>query len=90
MFNFGLQQRSHTVIRLPVHLDGQQNIIFEQDKDISSTLKKGKHTKLTRYFELCKKNPSNTTIQSLRYIDVPKHYIWNKNNWQKRKEMVKM
>src|ERR1043165_2102708 len=86
LFNFGLQQRSHTVVRLPVHLDGQQNVIFEKDTDISSTLKKGKHTKLTRYFELCKKNPLNTTIQSLRYIDMPKHYIWNRNNnWQKRK-----
>ena len=84
LFNFGLQQRSHTVVRLPVHLDGQQNVIFEKDNDISSTLEKGKHTKLTRYFELCRKNPLNT--QSLRYIDVPKYYTWNKsNNWQKRK-----
>ena len=66
-------------------MENQQNIYFEKNSDIPSTLEKGKHTKLTRYFELCKNNPDNEEIQNLRYIDVAKFYIWKNNNWQKRK-----
>ena len=85
LFNFGLQKRSHTVERLPVHLEGQQNVYFRKGQDIPSMLEKGQHTKLTRYFELCENNPDDPDIQKLKYIDVPKHYIWEENNWRKRK-----
>ena len=85
LFNFGLQKRSHTVERLPVHLDGEQNIYFRKDQDIPSMLEKGQHTKLTRYFELCKDNSEDPFFQKLKYIDVPKYFIWKENNWVKRK-----
>ncbi|CAG8733310.1 11192_t:CDS:2, partial [Ambispora leptoticha] len=62
---------SYIVVRLPVHLDGQQNIYFDKESDIPSTLEKGQHTKLTRYFDLCKNNPDYEKIQNLRYIDMP-------------------
>jgi len=85
LFNFGLQKRSHTVERLPVHLEGQQNVYFRKGQDIPSMLEKGQHTKLTRYFELCENNPDDPDFQKLKYIDVPKHYIWEENDWRKRK-----
>ncbi|CAG8762301.1 12453_t:CDS:1, partial [Gigaspora rosea] len=66
LFDFGLQDRSHTIVRLLVHLKGQQQVYFDQTKQIQSVKKAaeaGKHTKLTRHFELCKNNPDHVLIK---------------------------
>ena len=78
LFDFGLQDRSHTVVRLSVHLKGQQQVPFdpsEQSQLVKQAAEAGKHTKLTRYFELCKNNPDHELIKTLRYIDIPKHFV---------------
>ena len=58
LFNFGLQERSHKVERLPVHLHNQQNVTFRDDEgeEITIFLEKSSHTKLTRYFEIYENN----------------------------------
>ena len=88
LFNFGLQERSHKVERLPIHLPNQQNVTFRDDEgeDITIILEKSSHTKLTRYFEICKENQDHLFIANLRYIDFPKHFIWQNGNWQERKK----
>jgi len=86
LFNFGLQERSHKVERLPVHLPEQQHVIFQEDIDLSTFLEQPPPTKLSRYFEICKDNKDDLTISNLRYIDFPKHFIWENGNWQKRKQ----
>ncbi|CAI2197220.1 8351_t:CDS:1, partial [Funneliformis geosporum] len=62
LFNFGLQERSHKVERLPVHLEDQHNVIFQKNEDLSKKLEKSSHTKLTRYFQMCKNNPFDPII----------------------------
>ena len=81
LFNFGLQERSHKVERLPVYLPNQQSVIFQKNEDVHTILEKSSHTKLTRYFEISADNPN----LNLRYIDFPKFFIWKGGNWQQRK-----
>ena len=38
LFDFGLQKRSHTVVRLPVHMPEKQTVIFPEGEDISNVL----------------------------------------------------
>ena len=40
---------------------------------------------MTRYFKICADNSNNLEIQNLRYIDIPKYFIWKKDNWYQRK-----
>src|SRR5581483_4872710 len=56
LFNFGLQERSHKVERLPVYLPNKQPVIYKEDDDISTILQQPTHTKLSRYFEICANN----------------------------------
>ena len=65
LFNFGLQERSHKVERLPVHLPNQQSVIFHESDDISTILQKSSHTKLTRYFKTCENNQNDSIIKNL-------------------------
>ncbi|CAB5293804.1 unnamed protein product [Rhizophagus irregularis] len=80
IFNFKLQERSHKVGRLPVHLSKQQSVIFQENQDITTILEQFSHTKLTCYFETCASNQEDLTITSLRYIDFPKHFVWKNGN----------
>jgi hypothetical protein len=82
LFNFGLQEKSHKVERLPVHLQNQQSVIFQEGENISTVLEKSSHTKLTCYFETCANDPN----LNLRYIDFSKHFVWNSGNWQPKKK----
>ncbi|GBC41884.2 helitron helicase-like protein [Rhizophagus irregularis DAOM 181602=DAOM 197198] len=86
IFNFKLQERSHKVGRLPVHLSKQQSVIFQENQDITTILEQFSHTKLTCYFETCASNQEDLTITSLCYIDFPKHFVWKNGSWQSRKK----
>ena len=72
LFNFGLQERSHKVERLPVHLQDKQTVFFQDNKNTLDILEKSNNTKLT---EICEKNKNNLVISPLCYIDFPKHFI---------------
>ena len=75
LFNFGLQERSHKVERLPVHLEDQQSIIVNQNEQISTVLAKSFNTKLTRYFDMCNANQDDPDIMNLWYIDFLKIFV---------------
>ncbi|CAG8551625.1 6888_t:CDS:2, partial [Gigaspora rosea] len=91
LFKFDLHARSHTVYRLPVHLEGQQQVYFKDNSNIPAVLDKAQYTKLTRYFDLNANNPDNELLHGLRYKDIPNYYTWNKktNNWQEENKVVK-
>ena len=80
LFNFGLQERSHKVERLPVHLLNQQAVTFQEGESILDVLESSSHTKLTCYFETCANNQHDSEISSLRYIDFPKYFVWKNGN----------
>ena len=76
LFKFSLQERSHKVERLPVHLPNQQTIIFEEGAHIPNIVANSTNTKLTQYFDICNDNQGNPEIINLKYTDFPKFFIW--------------
>jgi hypothetical protein len=77
-----MHDRSHTVIRLPVHLPNQQRITFEagQEEEALEASRTGM-TKLEAWFKL---NEDDVNARNLLYTDIPYHYVYVKNKWQQR------
>ena len=73
-----------SVIRLDTHLEDHHTIIFNDFDKLGSVQAKQKHTKLTAWFELNKKDPF---ARDILYHDIPKHYVWKPHlkTWTKRK-----
>ncbi|XP_034936543.1 uncharacterized protein [Chelonus insularis] len=89
-----LQEKSHSIIRLPVHLPNQQNLLINNDCDeteLRNVLEK--QTMLVDFFAL------NTRDQDARqyvYMDIPNHYVFKKQNetnifqWTQRQKQFKV
>ncbi|GBM85357.1 hypothetical protein AVEN_91062-1, partial [Araneus ventricosus] len=75
---FNLSHKSHTVVRLAVHLPQQQPIVYQAIE--RAALRK---TTLTSWFELNKNDPS---AHNISYSDIPQYYVFDKSttNWKKR------
>ncbi|XP_051155716.1 uncharacterized protein LOC127278181 [Leptopilina boulardi] len=85
-----LQGKSHTIYRLPVHLQNQQTVIVDNVDDpntVRSALNRS--TELTEYFALNNRDPH---AKNYTYSEIPLHYVFQKkgssnaNTWQKRKK----
>ena len=50
IFKFAMQQKSHSVLALPIHLEATQIAYFSPESTISDILKKKNHNMLTAYF----------------------------------------
>ncbi|XP_011859152.1 PREDICTED: uncharacterized protein LOC105556668 [Vollenhovia emeryi] len=86
-----LQDKSHSIVRLPVHLPNEQNIIIENGSDedtITSAL--NQVTMLMDYFAL---NSRDEEAKQYLYIEIPRYYTFKKDKingrnvsyWSKRK-----
>ncbi len=77
-----MHDRSHAVMRLPVHLPNQQRIIFEEGNEEEALLAaRTGRTKLESWFLL---NINDASAREYLYTDIPLHYVYVRNNWQKR------
>lgn len=74
--------RSHTVMRLPVHLPNQQRIYFEagQEQDALLAAASGR-TKLESYFQL---NNEDLNARQLLYVEIPLHFVYGRGKWNNR------
>ncbi|XP_011858756.1 PREDICTED: uncharacterized protein LOC105556283 [Vollenhovia emeryi] len=85
-----LQEKSHAIIRLPVHLPNEQNVIISNnlnEENLRSALER--ITMLMDYFDLNKRD-----IDACQYVytDIPLYYVFKKvtldgkqvNRWEKR------
>ncbi|KYM93650.1 ATP-dependent DNA helicase PIF1, partial [Cyphomyrmex costatus] len=87
----GLPHRLTTIVRLPVHLPNEQNIIFE-NKTIEETMITALNqvTMLIDYFNL---NSRDEEARQYLYIEIPRYYLFKKEKingkdiarWVKRK-----
>ena len=82
IFEFSLQHKSHTVVQLPVHLPHGQMVTFHANELPSEILARSQHTKLTKFFDLCMVDED---AAGLVYHEVPLHYVWQSNQWKRRK-----
>ncbi|XP_015124346.1 uncharacterized protein LOC107046271 [Diachasma alloeum] len=87
ILSHSLQDKSHSVMRLPVHLPNQQNVTFIDTADegaIQDALEKT--TMLTDYFAL---NQRDLEARKFTYAEIPSHYVFkkakgaNKDKWGK-------
>ena len=89
LFRFEPNRKSHTVQRLPVHLDNQQRTVFEESQAQAAVDAGPKHTELLAYFDLNKGDgldeETHQLALSLLYHDIPKHFKFKKGIWIRRK-----
>ncbi|XP_046686889.1 uncharacterized protein LOC124372536 [Homalodisca vitripennis] len=89
LMTFPLADRSHSVMTLPVHLEYEQAILFDDDlpeEDVAAAV--DKPTKLMAWFIL---NNTDVETRQLTYVEIPEHYTWNNREavWGKRRQISK-
>jgi len=86
-----LQDKSHTIIRLPVHLPNEQNVIIENEAiEEAMTSALNQVTMLIDYFSL---NSRDEEARQYLYVEIPRYYTLKKekingrnvSHWVKRK-----
>ena len=79
-----MNQQFPPVIRLELHLEDQETIIFDDSDQIIDLQGKVKQTKLKAWFEL---NKFDKDARKHLYQDIPKYYCWidSQRKWSKRK-----
>ena len=81
---YKMNDHSHTIIRLPVHLPGQQPVYFKKGQHATALQRaENQDTQLTAFFKL---NDLHHTEHC--YPDVVRHYVWkdSSKSWVPRKK----
>ena len=87
IYGFETHSMNPTVERLPVHLPGQQTIIFSEQSSLGAIASRGEpETPLTAWFALNRNDPDACR---LLYHDIPSKYTWHdsgpkRHTWTKR------
>ncbi|GBN06718.1 hypothetical protein AVEN_124367-1 [Araneus ventricosus] len=75
---FNLSHKSHTAVRLAVHLPQQQPIVYQDGQEAQAIERAAlRKTTLTSWFELNKNYPS---AHSISYSDIPQYYVFDNNH----------
>ena len=85
LLQFPLHYISHTIVRLPVHLEDEHLVLFNADLNVDQLEGNLRNSSmLLGFFRLCS---SDEFAGSLLYSEIPLHYTWNKISyrWEKRK-----
>lgn len=87
LFDCPIQGKSHSVVALPVHLPGQNNVTWGPNTNMNSLIEHGAKTKLTEFFNLCS---SDDMAANMVYKDVPKKFRWDarEKKWCRYKKFV--
>ena len=84
LFSFPMHKQSHKVERLPLHLEGEQYVVFRPGQEAAAIDRaEAQDTKLTAFFKLCRSTPST---HGLFYLDVAKNFVWDttSHSWKPR------
>ena len=83
IMQYKMREKSHTIIRLAVHLPLQQNVYY-RDGNEERALQVSRHTTLTAFFKL---NEDNENAHQYLYHEVPEHYTFDKQakKWNPRR-----
>ena len=89
LFAFKTHNQSHSVIRLPCHLPGEQFSIFNDSTTIETAVEQNKKTKLTEFFHLCE---VDSNAKKLLYREIPFSYTWQHSTkqWCKRQRQYNL
>lgn len=77
-----MHSKSHSIIRLPVHLENLQAVYFldEQEREALQRAAE-RNTMLTGWFELNRTLPE---ANDFFYAEIPYHFTWRDYTWHKR------
>ncbi|XP_076945826.1 uncharacterized protein LOC143617044 [Bidens hawaiensis] len=87
IFAFEVHYNSPSVIRLPFHLPGQQQVTYEPDDDIDDVLNKPSvSSSMFSAWMLC--NQINDEARNLTYVEFPTKFVWKleQRKWEQRKQ----
>ncbi|XP_060516472.1 uncharacterized protein LOC132695932 isoform X2 [Cylas formicarius] len=94
IFAYKLHDRSHAVVTLPVHLENEQPVTFDEDDDEDELLTRVADatnyvSKLVAYFRL---NAVDPEARRLRYVEIPENYVWfrGEGEWRARQHFNKI
>eukprot|EP00102_Acyrthosiphon_pisum_P014215 XP_008184159.1 PREDICTED: uncharacterized protein LOC103309724 [Acyrthosiphon pisum] len=79
-----MHNKSHTIIRLPVHLEDYHNVYFGPGQVLEQVQNAAlARTKLTAFFDL---NVTDVEARQYLYQEIPIHYTWNasRRKWSRR------
>ncbi|CAL8069739.1 unnamed protein product [Orchesella dallaii] len=85
IFCMRMHEQSHTIYRLHVHLEDEQSVVFQEgNEQLAVERAASRDTTLTGWFKL---NKVDMSAHSLKYWEIPVHYVWDKKNtrWTKRR-----
>ncbi|GBN25995.1 hypothetical protein AVEN_80056-1 [Araneus ventricosus] len=78
-----MHDRSHALMRLPVHLPNQKRVTFKDGHEEEALQDaRSRQTMLESWFQL---NQSDPDAQTLLNSDIPYNYVHYHNNWKRRK-----
>lgn len=89
IFNKLLQEKSHSVTRLPILLPNEHSIVISDDSDFDMESIDYSSSMLLEFFKL---NLRDENARQYYYQDIPKHYTYKKNkedgtySWEKRQK----
>ena len=83
IFAYELHANMPHVMRLALHLENQQSVVFSATADLEDILSKQKHTTLTGWFVANSKFPS---ARAITYTNFPDQFVWAKSKraWKER------
>ncbi|XP_050064765.1 ATP-dependent DNA helicase pif1-like [Aphis gossypii] len=83
-----MHNKSHTIVRLPVHLENYHNVYFEPGQVLERVQNAAlARTKLTAFFAL---NAIDVEARQYLYHEIPVHYTWNvtRRSWARRQRQM--
>ncbi|GMF37966.1 unnamed protein product [Phytophthora fragariaefolia] len=89
LLGYAIQGTTHSIVQLTIHLENAQVVTFRSSDNPGRVLTRGRHTMLTRIFELCASEaPENQIAKTMVYQDIPKEFRWDAKDkrWVRRKQ----
>ncbi len=69
------------VMRLHIHLPGQQSVIFDPTADDVQETSNASTSTLLQWFQL---NQRDVSARTISYTRIPEYFVWNENTWHRR------
>jgi len=73
IFSFSVVEKSPSVLKLPLHLENEQTVLFDGSNPTASVSHGPPNTKLLAWFQL---NLENAEARAILYPDIPMFFVW--------------
>ncbi|KAK9073129.1 hypothetical protein SSX86_007452 [Deinandra increscens subsp. villosa] len=84
---FPVHYRTPSVIRLPFHLPGQQQVVFNEDDDVEDVINKPS-VSASKFSSWMECNKEYEEARALSYVEFPTKFVWMSSSrcWKPRKQ----